>query len=423
MANIIEKSFYITSLFANIKSEHNWSTNEVKTIMLLFSKMSKYRVYISEFDSKNDLVDIINKIPSTYIIPRDEFQQLTGVRSDNVAREINKVRKKLISKIINTPHPLDDDKDSGESISWFSKISYSNKKGEIKLDLNKDALERLVFFIRYSRISFENIVSLRSNYSIFTYLFIRIIKDISKESGISTEIIFIEKFKEKLSLTGKYKDINLFRSRVLDVIEREINKYTDLNLKYELIKEGRAFTKIKFDFNYKRTQLLPKDSSVNNQNNSLADAEEGSNIEVQLTKWGIRARTIVKFEEEYSLDTISQAIDITINAIKNNNIVNSPANHFKNVVENMVLESKYKSLQTEINLNKEEISKYLSAKSMGATMDISSELASFIESILETDIEKFKDYKPNSVVLEIGYFDYELKKEVRLNMHDFLQLI
>ena len=92
MNNIVKKSFYLTSLFADIKSEHNWTNNEIKVVMLVFSQMSKHRIYIKNTDgtyiSQNDLEIALKDVPIKYKISKSEFLSITGVRSDNASREL-----------------------------------------------------------------------------------------------------------------------------------------------------------------------------------------------------------------------------------------------------------------------------------------------------------------------------------------------
>lgn len=453
MNNIVEKSFYITSLFASIKSEHNWTSNEVKTVLLMFSKMDKYKLYIPDFSNNEALYEAIKKIPNVYKISKDEFIKATGIRKDNASREINNVRRKLVSKVIHTPHPFENDSDSGESISWFKKISYSSQKGEVTLEVNEYALERLIAFVKYSKISFENIVRLKSSYSIYTYLFLKIIKDISYKEKLSREDISIEEFKEKLSLKDKYKDINLFRLRVLDVITKEINDYTDMIISYDLIKEGRAYSKIRFDFDYKNKPLITNQTDNNKESNNLFDFDtsninEDSYFEAILTSWGIRAKKVVEIEESYSIDAINDAIEVTKQAIDSNSIKTTPAAFFIGTLENKELQSQveferqqklikeqqekekkaallaeYEAIEKFINDNSDEISNYLSIRSGGGLFELSRDVKVQLDNLACVDKEKFKDFRSKFVVLEQGFWDMKQRKEIRPTMYQFLKLI
>jgi plasmid replication initiation protein len=360
MKSVVEKSFYLTSLFADIKSEHTWTSNEIKTVMLMFSKMNKYKIYIPNFSSKEEIYTKLKKVPQKYIITKSEFLDITNTRNDNFSREVNKVRKKLIYKVIHTPHPFEEDPNSGESITWFTKITYSNIKGELELELSKYALERLVAFVKYSKITFENLVKLKNNYSIYTYLFLKIIKDISFNESINNETLNIDDFKEKLSLKNKYKDINLFRERVLDVIEQEINRYTDLTLNYSLIKEGRSFTKIKFNFDYKLEYLEQKSKSKSNKVKQLDVIESkyidnyDSPFEHILIGWNIRAKKVVEIEENYSLEVIQQAIDLTLEKEKAGDINTTKAAIFLGILENKQLVSDEQFERSKIELEQQQ---------------------------------------------------------------------
>ena len=181
MSDLVKKTFYITNLFSDIKTT-SWSSNELKTVIFLLKQVSDHKIYLPDLGDVNDLnIDVfhteIAKIPLDYVVKKDIFSDITNVKKNHIAREINKVRKDLGKRTINTPHPLERDNDSGETIPWFSKITYSNKYGEIKFIFNSFAIERLVAFVKYTKISFDQLVKLDSAYSVYMYIFFKIIKD------------------------------------------------------------------------------------------------------------------------------------------------------------------------------------------------------------------------------------------------------
>lgn len=248
--NLVKKIFYLTSIFAKIKSKNGWTSNELKTTLILMSKMSEYSMFFNKLDSEMNFAKRIESVPRTYVVEKKEFQFITGVKSSHAVREINKVREGLGTKIINTPHPLDEgDKRSGETIPWFSKISYLNKKGQLIFKFNEDAIERLLIFVKYSKINFRYLSLIKNHNAIFSYIFFKILKDSSKLACI---VIDVDEFKERLSMSGKYIKISQFKEKVLEVIKLEINNFTDLDLDYFLIKERRSYSKIKFIFNYNK---------------------------------------------------------------------------------------------------------------------------------------------------------------------------
>ncbi len=191
--------------------------------------------------------------------------------------------------------------------AWFTDISYLHNNGEITLKLNVSTLEKLVAFIKYTNVSFEHITKIQNNYSIYTYLTLKILKDASKKTNI---ILTVSEFKEKLGIGKKYSQTRDLKIRVLEVIKKEINEYTDLNLDYCLTKEGRSFTKVKFIFDYKNKYLEQKKTKkLVNKPESFDISEENmtdvyssdSAFETILVGWGLRAIKVVEIQGKHSI--------------------------------------------------------------------------------------------------------------------------
>jgi hypothetical protein len=254
-------------------------------------------------------------------------------------------------------------------------------------------------------------------------------------------------YKQSLGIADKYKAINNFRDKVLNVVKKEINKYTDMSFDYRLEKGdfGKAFKYITFYFDDKY-QSDEKEIHIEVLN------EISSPFEQTLVGWNIRARKVVELEETYSLDVIQSAIDLTLEKEKSGEIKTTKAAIFLGILENKQKsddelferqlkesrkkeekgikaseyaekETQYNSIQQDIYLYEDDLSRYLSAKSMGANIDISQETTDFIEKTLNIDKKMFKGYKSKFAVLDDGYMDVEQGKNIRPNMYDFLQLI
>ncbi|APD51335.1 replication initiation protein [Francisella hispaniensis] len=452
--DIVSKTFYLTSLFADIKSEHNWTAYEIKTIMLFFSKLEKYSVYLPDKDLDNlELEKYIEKTPKSFTFKKEDFIFITGVRKEHLSREINKIRKSLISKAIHIPHPLyPEDEKSGISVTWFNLIEYNNSAGELKLYANPTALPRLLAFVKYAKVSFESIARLKNSYSIFTYLSLKIIKDSSYKQSETSFIISINEYKAKMGISNKYKMVRQFREFVLDVISKEINNSTEFNFSYELIKEGRSFNKIRFDFDYKDKPLITNQTDNNDEGNlfgfNISDINEESYFETILTSWGIRAKKVVEIEESYSINAINEAIEVTKQAVDIGIIKTTPAAFFLGTLENKELESQvefkrqqqmittqqekekqkqlfaeYEAIEKFINDNADELSNYLSIRSGGGFFELSESVKEELEKLCYVDIKKYKDFKSNFAVLNQGFWDMKQRKEVRPNMYNFLALI
>ncbi|WP_150464744.1 replication initiation protein [Francisella sp. XLW-1] len=454
--NILKKSFYLTSLFADIKSEHNWTTNETKLVLMLLSRLNEYKIYLPDFDNFTGNIkeyrELVSKVPTDYVFNKIDFEKITGVRREHLAREINKVRKSLGSKIINTPHPIEsEDVLSGRTIPWFSEITYSNRTGDILISLNTKAIERLIAFVKYSNISFDNIVKIQNHNAIYSYLIFKILRDSSNQKHLSLDIT---EYKNKLGLGSKYRSFSTFKKQVLEVVREEINEYTDLYMDFELVKEAKSFKSIKFSFDYKQDNI--KDSSLtkkqkNINNEYLVDFDYKkikSPFEKIFKSWGISNNKIEEIEDAYTLSAISSSIQVTQQAIIDDIIETTPARYFLGTLENKNLQeevafekeqenlrkeqeknerkalaSEYDAIQKFINDNADIVSNFLSVKSAGGSIELSSEIYNEFANIACIDAEKYKNFRPKLPVLVEGFFDMRQKKEIRPNMYVFLTLI
>ena len=64
----------------------------------------------------------------------------------------------------------------------------------------------------------------------------------------------IAELKNLMGLSDKYQRFFQFKGRVLEVAKAQINKHTDLRINYEIIKNGRTPSYIKFNAQYKKGQ-------------------------------------------------------------------------------------------------------------------------------------------------------------------------
>lgn len=341
---LIEHSFYLSNLFSNIKPEHSWSTNEIKLILLLLSSISDYRIYIPDLSTEKRVEELkskVEKIPSEYLFTREKFSAITGIGTDHVSREIKKTIKSLANKYIFTPHPLDLESDySCVAIPWFSELKYLNTTGEIYFDINKKALERLVAFVKYSKINFKYIANIKNHNSINLYIFFKIILDTSLKRSLSLEI---HELKKQLNLTGKYKDINLFRDKVLKVASDEINKLSDIKISFSLEKEGRSYKKVVFEFHNKKNQQTISKKSNLSQGIEHQAIDESLNLNIndqdviisaQLQSYGIPRNKALEYVKTYGADTCKIGIEKLLGEIQKGRDIKNISGYLVSCIEN-----------------------------------------------------------------------------------------
>ena len=360
----MDRTFYLSGIFADIRTRQAWTTNEIKLVMLLFSKISEHKIYYPDFygleesEIMGKISALIKSIPRDYEITRKDFQQVTNCRPDNLLREIKKTRESLSEKVIHTPHPLDPrDINSGESIAWFSKISYLDSDKMIYIKLNDESLDRLVLFAKYSNINFKYLCGIKNHNSILIYLSIKLAKDASRKKILNISLI---KLKDKLSLTGKYEKITQFREKVLDIVKKEINEHTDLIFDYSLIKKGRSFDEVEFKFDSKPNYIENDDHSTEQiqlTDNSPSSFNDTKNItlkcyiEGELNRYGIKKNKIAYLIQTYGYETIDTSIESVRTEIKNGKEIKNIAGYLLKCIENN--EPKITASELKIELDQE----------------------------------------------------------------------
>ena len=342
----MDKTFYLTSLFTDIKTQP-WSATDIKIALNIIKKLSAYRCYIPRLEDienfKGDIDNKINSVPLKMTISKEELLNILDINRAHIARETNKIVLSMHNRSIINSHELSYDKQTKGlgGISWFEYFNHG-VNGGLEFSFTRTSLKILIVMIKYTQLNIEIIDKIKNSYAVLTFVFIKIIKDSSKKN---THTIDINEYKDKMGLNGKYKDINLLRSRVLDVVKREICEKTDMDMNYELVKEGRSFTKIKFIFDYKPEHVDKKNKSqVKNLKeptiieNTVTD-DYDSPFEQILISWNIRAKKVVEIEENYSLDVIQSAIDKTLEKEKAGEIKTTKAAIFLGILENKQLAS------------------------------------------------------------------------------------
>ena len=131
-------------------------------------------------------------------------------------------------------------------LRWIDKPFIDSEAGTMQIKFD-DLLRPYLLHLRENFTQFELLYTLamKSQYSIRLY-------EILRSYEYKHEIEFrIDELKELLSATSydRYPD---FRRYVLEIALREIEAVSDINVFYEVIKEGRKFTRIRFSISVKQ---------------------------------------------------------------------------------------------------------------------------------------------------------------------------
>ncbi len=133
--------------------------------------------------------------------------------------------------------------------NWVQTIEYTEGEGTVKLRFNHDILPYLTGLSRcFTSYKLKNVVCMSSSYGV------RIYELLAQWERFGERVISVQWLKENLQIEKKYEKLRDFKRRVLDPAIKDINKNSDLWVKWEQRKTGRKVTHLIFNFGYKEDQ-------------------------------------------------------------------------------------------------------------------------------------------------------------------------
>ena len=325
-----DDSFYLSEVLYGLKSKQDWNLFEIKLVLMLLGELRQHRVFINKDEQVQDLEDSyiderVKQIPGDFYFTRQQFQNMTGVTDDHVAREIKKTCESVLSKIVDTPNPLDpNNRNSFKMFTWFNQAEYLEGKGEIHLEVNRETIKRLVVFTKYTNIHFQYIIPIRNKHSLYMYLMCKIMQ--SRNETQTQITLTIQELKTKLGLLGQYHNMTLFRKRVLEVVNEELNSKTDLEFSYTLQKTKNRYSHIHITVSNR--QALPSSTRNNKPEHNNEQAYTGEKqatetsakmqarsksqkirtLELQLRSYGVNARKAESLVQAYGEEAVEQGV-------------------------------------------------------------------------------------------------------------------
>lgn len=132
---------------------------------------------------------------------------------------------------------------------WVNKITYVKSAGMVVAYFSEEVIAMISRLeSQFTQYYLDQVSSFDSKYSIRMYELLMKWMDVGK-----TEKYTIEDLRAKLGLaSSEYKTMSLFKVNVLERALTEINKKSDLIVKYEQFRTGRTITHIQFKVGQKR---------------------------------------------------------------------------------------------------------------------------------------------------------------------------
>jgi len=210
--------------YALVNSKYKLNPAEIKFVMLAISKI----------DSIKD-----KKYKEQYLIPISEISSAFGTKQNET--NLKTFAKKLMSK------PLEIETPTGWAVyNFFSKVEYIRNEGTFRVRIDGDLKPYLLELKKnFVKTDLKYIMNMTSQYAVRMY---QLLKQYQKLGG--REFILAE-LQDVLQVPKSMFVFNNFKTKVLDTSIEQINKNTDLTVKYEVVKIGRRVNEIHFSIKTK----------------------------------------------------------------------------------------------------------------------------------------------------------------------------
>lgn len=133
-------------------------------------------------------------------------------------------------------------------VGWLAKVTTNKRSGIAKIKLDEDLVPYLFDLgQKFTQYQLYNILAMKSAFSVRIY---ELLKSYAFQKSKTFDI---DELKQLLMVNEvkSYKDFSLFRKKVLEKAQEEINEVTDLSIHFEPITKGRKVVKVKFRIDQK----------------------------------------------------------------------------------------------------------------------------------------------------------------------------
>jgi plasmid replication initiation protein len=184
-----------------------------------------------------------DNLDEEYVLQVKDFKELTGQKTKRIYELIEEALEDLLKNPLKIP--LNEEQTKFLMCNWVSSAIYDAGQVSFLVDkrLRPLLLEIKEKFLKYR---LENILNLRSGYSIRMYEILKDWLELNNRYGNKAEkIVSLAEFREILEIPRSYK-YGMLKQRILNKAKTELEKHTDILFEYEEIKTGRKVTHLKF---------------------------------------------------------------------------------------------------------------------------------------------------------------------------------
>uniref|UniRef100_UPI003AF8CF1E replication initiation protein n=1 Tax=Thiolapillus sp. TaxID=2017437 RepID=UPI003AF8CF1E len=209
-----------------------------------------------------------------------QIADLAGLDSvANAYRDLKKSADKLYERsvIINDPDP-ENPQVTERKTRWISSIDYIPGEGKLVLNFSAGIIPYLSRLSKeFTQYKLRHVARFESIYSI------RLYELLVQWSSVGEREIEVEWLKKQFQVENKYKRLSDLKRRVIDPAVVEINKHSNLWVKYGQRKSGRTVTHFQFQFGLKDQPKLRKHLSEEEIKQAAKPGETRAAVIARLT--------------------------------------------------------------------------------------------------------------------------------------------
>jgi len=218
----------------------------------------------------------------------------------------------IMKNLNNNPITWETDKKMG-FVSWIAYMEYDKDKDEYEWEIPRQLKPFLLQLKKnFTQYTLNNIIRLKSAHAINLY---EVLKRYQFKKSF---IVKVDRLKFWLGLEGSYKAWQDFKVRVLLPCQKQINTFTDIHVKYTMLKTGRRVTSLRFTItkNPKYVHILQKQQIPHLPTPIEPKTEAAKKLRQKLKAFALSEANIQRINQHYSEKQIWDAIRYTDRATK-----------------------------------------------------------------------------------------------------------
>jgi len=207
-----------------------------------------YRLTLNETRIVLYGISLINPLsddfPLEYQINIKKFSEMFGLENDKNTYGL--IKEAVMDKFWEREFTINLNQEEKHRFRWLTSVRYADKKGYLKIFFNPD-LKPLLHQLKGNFTSYhlDQIALFRSAYSVRLYEIALMHLNKSRKDKFSFKIT-IDEIRKQLDLGEKYKKFANLRLRVIESAVKEVNKHSDLQLSFKVIRLSRHPHEIEF---------------------------------------------------------------------------------------------------------------------------------------------------------------------------------